>query len=301
METILQTTPHTVVPMLYKAAAVSVIAAALTGVGVMTGVVPFKGNSPQTVASQGFGAPVAPQAAPTNVLAAPPVAQPAPAVVAAPVPEPVAKPKLAKVIRTPVAEPTITASPVFNRPVAVSASGDTRYPDQRSYPNERTYPNERSSDRAYPNDRTYPADRGYPNDSYPVNSRIPNSQPYPPVVAQAPVKAPCYSCGTVESIREIEKPGDGSGLGAVGGAVGGAVLGRQFGNGRGKDLLSILGAVGGGYAGHQVEKNVRSVKSYEVQVRMEDGSLRAVSSPTQPNWRPGDRVRVDGGAISMNT
>ena len=279
METILQTTPQAVVPLLYKAAAVSVIAAALTGVGVMTGVVPFKGNSPQTVAAQGFGAPAVPQAAPTNVLAAPPLAQPAPAVVAAPVPEPVAKPKLAKVIRKPVAEPTIAASPVFNRPVAVSSSGDSRYPDERSYPN----------------------DRGYPNDSYPANSRYPNSQSYPPVVAQAPVKAPCYSCGTVESIREIEKPGDGSGLGAVGGAVGGAVLGRQFGNGRGKDLLSILGAVGGGYAGHQVEKNVRSVKSYEVQVRMEDGSLRAVSSPTQPNWRPGDRVRVDGGSISMQT
>ena len=285
METILQTTPQAVVPLLYKAAAVSVIAAALTGVGVMTGVVPFKGNGPQTVAAQGFGVPVMPQSAPTNVLVAPPIAQPAPTVVAAPVPEAVVKPKLAKVIRKPVAEPIIAASPVFNRPVAVSASGDSRYPDERSYPNTRAYPN----------------DRGYPNDSYPANSRYPNSQSYPPVVAQAPVKAPCYSCGTVESIREIEKPGDGSGLGAVGGAVGGAVLGRQFGNGRGKDLLSILGAVGGGYAGHQVEKNVRSVKSYEVQVRMEDGSLRAVSSPTQPNWRPGDRVRVDGGSISMQT
>ena len=141
------------------------------------------------------------------------IAQPAPTVVAAPLPEPAVKPKLAKVIRKPVADPNSTASPVFNRPVAVSASGDSRYPDERSYPNTRAYPN----------------DRGYPNDSYPANSRYPNSQSYPPVVAQAPVKAPCYSCGTVESIREIEKPGDGSGLGAVGGAVGGAVLGRQIG------------------------------------------------------------------------
>jgi outer membrane lipoprotein SlyB len=287
METILQTTPQTVIPLLYKAAAVSVIAAALTGVGVMTGVVPFKGNSPQTLAAQGFGSSVAPQAAPTNVLAAPPIAQPAPAVVAAPLPDPVVKPKLAKVIKKPVAEPTITASPVFNRPVAVSASGDTRYPDERNYPNDRAYPNERTNDRAYPNDR------GYPNDSYPQG----NSQSYPPV-AQAPVKAFCNNCGTIENIREVTKPGDGSGLGAVGGAVGGAVLGRQFGNGRGKDLLSVLGAVGGGFAGHQIEKSVRSVKSYEVQVRMEDGSLRTVTSATQPNWRAGDRVKVDGGGIS---
>ena len=281
METILQTTPQTVVPLLYKAAAVSVIAAALTGVGVMTGVVPFKGNGPQTVAAQGFGAPAVPQAAPTNVLVAPPIAQPAAAVVAAPAPEPVAKPKLAKVIRKPVAEPSIAASPVFNRPVAVSSSGDSRYPDERSYPNDRPYPNERAND------------RGYPNDSYPQG----NSQYYPPV-AQAPVKAICNNCGTIENIREVTKPGYGSGLGAVGGAVGGAVLGRQFGNGRGKDLLSVLGAVGGGFAGHQVEKSVRSVKSYEVQVRMEDGSVRTVPSATQPNWRTGDRVRIDGGGIS---
>ena len=281
METILQTTPQTVVPLLYKAAAVSVIAAALTGVGVMTGVVPFKGNSPQTVAAQGFGAPVAPQSAPTNVLVAPPIAQPAPTVVAAPLPEPAVKPKLAKVIRKPVAEPTIAASPVFNRPVAVSSSGDSRYPDERSYPNDRAYPNERAND------------RGYPNDSYPQGN-----SPYYPPVAQAPVKAICNNCGTIENIREVTKPGDGSGLGAVGGAVGGAVLGRQFGNGRGKDLLSVLGAVGGGFAGHQVEKSVRSVKSYEVQVRMEDGSLRTVPSATQPNWRTGDRVKVDGGGIS---
>ena len=287
METILETTPQTVVPLLYKAAAVSVIAAALTGVGVMTGVVPFKGNSPQTVAAQGFGAPVAPQSAPTNVLVAPPIAQPAPTVVAAPLPEPAVKPKLAKVIRKPVAEPTIAASPVFNRPVAVSSSGDSRYPDERSYPNDRTYPNERANDRGYPNDR------GYSNDSYPQGN-----SPYYPPVAQAPVKAICNNCGTIENIREVTKPGDGSGLGAVGGAVGGAVLGRQFGNGRGKDLLSVLGAVGGGFAGHQVEKSVRSVKSYEVQVRMEDGSVRTVPSATQPNWRTGDRVRIDGGGIS---
>ncbi len=280
METVIQTTPQIAAPLLYKAAAVSVITAALIGIGVMTGIVPVKSNTAQSVAAQGFSAPMMAQPAPTNALVAPlaaqSVAQPmaAPAVVYVPAPEPVAKPKVVKVIRKPVSEPTISASPVSTHPVAVSASGDSRYPGER--PMTRT--SERNNDRAYPVD----------------------SYPYPPVVAQAPVKALCNLCGTVESVREIEKPGDGSGVGAIGGAVGGAVLGRQFGNGRGKDLLSILGAVGGGYAGHQVEKNMRTVKSYEMQVRMEDGSMRTVSSATQPNWRAGDRVRVDGGAISSN-
>ena len=287
MENVIQTTPQIAVPLLYKAAAVSVIAAALTGVGVMTGVVPVKGSTPQSVAAQGFSAPVALQPAPTNVLAAPALATPVPVptVVYLPAPEPVAKPKVAKAVQRPLNEPTITASRVSTHPAEVSSSGDSRMPNERNYPNERSYPN----------------DRGYGNNgagqSYPVSQ----GPAYPPVVAQAPARALCYSCGTVESIREIEKPGDGSGLGAVGGAVGGAVLGRQFGNGRGKDLLSVLGAVGGGYAGHQIEKNVRTVKSYEVQVRMEDGSLRTVSSASQPNWRAGDRVKVDGGSISMQS
>ena len=290
MENVIQTTPQIAVPLLYKAAAVSVIAAALTGVGVMTGLVPVKGNTPQSVAAQGFSAPVALQTAPTNVLAAPALATPAPVptVVYLPAPETAAKPKVAKAVKRPVNEPTITASRVSTHPVEVSSSGDSRMSNERNYPNERSYPNERA----------YPNDRGYGNNS--AGQSYPVSQPYPPV-AQAPARAPCYSCGTVESVREIEKPGDGSGLGAVGGAVGGAVLGRQFGNGRGKDLLSVLGAVGGGYAGHQIEKNVRTVKSYEVQVRMEDGSLRTVSSASQPNWRPGDRVKVDGGSISIQS
>ena len=79
MENVIQTTPQIAVPLLYKAAAVSVIAAALTGVGVMTGVIPAKGSTPQSVAAQGFSAPVAAQTAPTNVLAAPALMAPAPA------------------------------------------------------------------------------------------------------------------------------------------------------------------------------------------------------------------------------
>ena len=73
------------------------------------------------------------------------------------------------------------------------------------------------------------------------------------------------------------------------------VLGKQFGNGGGRDALTILGAIGGALAGHQVEKKVRSTKVYEVRVRMEDGSTRRLNEPAAPAWRSGDRVRfVDG-------
>jgi outer membrane lipoprotein SlyB len=121
-------------------------------------------------------------------------------------------------------------------------------------------------------------------------------------VTQAPVAKPvCASCGVVETVIETEKPGEGSGLGVAGGALGGAVIGKQFGNGGGRDALTILGAIGGAIAGHQVEKKVRATKVYEVRVRMEDGSIRSVNQATAPTWRSGDRVRLDGGNISLDS
>ncbi|MEJ2176080.1 MAG: glycine zipper 2TM domain-containing protein, partial [bacterium] len=70
-----------------------------------------------------------------------------------------------------------------------------------------------------------------------------------------PVASSCASCGTVSAIREVEKKGEGTGLGAVGGAVVGGVIGHQFGGGTGKKVLTVAGAAGGAYAGHQIEKN----------------------------------------------
>ncbi len=64
--------------------------------------------------------------------------------------------------------------------------------------------------------------------------------------AVAPV---CTNCGTVESVRQVELEGQGTGLGAVGGAVVGGLLGNQFGSGSGKTAMTVVGAVGGGSAG----------------------------------------------------
>ena len=56
--------------------------------------------------------------------------------------------------------------------------------------------------------------------------------------------------------------------------------------------MTVLGAVGGGMAGHEIEKRSKSETMYEVRVRMDDGSLRTVTQKTQPT--PGSRVVVDG-------
>ena len=115
------------------------------------------------------------------------------------------------------------------------------------------------------------------------------------------VKAICAECGVVESIRTIDTKGDGSGIGAVGGAVVGGVAGNQIGDGSGRKIATVVGAVGGAVAGHQIEKYIKSSKSYEIVVRLENGSSQVVQESAAPAWRTGDRVKIVNGALQSNS
>lgn len=111
--------------------------------------------------------------------------------------------------------------------------------------------------------------------------------------------AACHNCGVIESIRQIQHEGDGSGLGAVAGGVTGGVIGNQIGNGRGNTLMTILGIGGGAYAGHTIEKKMKATTSYVVKVRMEDGSLRTISQSSLPEYAVGDPVRITNGHLTL--
>ena len=129
----------------------------------------------------------------------------------------------------------------------------------------------------------------------PIYSGSPGNAPYPspaPVVAQV-----CTFCGSVESVTPVQrstKPA-GVGIGTVAGGVLGAVVGNQVGQGNGRTVATILGAIGGGFAGNAVEKNVRTETVYQVGVRMEDGSRRMVEVAQPPGV--GSRVTVDGAGL----
>ena len=111
----------------------------------------------------------------------------------------------------------------------------------------------------------------------------------------------CANCGTVRSVNLVEHQGEGTGLGAIGGAVVGGVLGNQVGDGSGRRIATVAGAAGGAYAGHQVEKHVKTTKSWNVLVRMEDGSSRTFPYASEPGLRAGDQVRVvDGRLVGRN-
>lgn len=117
------------------------------------------------------------------------------------------------------------------------------------------------------------------------------------VASAAPAKAICTICGVVESTNEITVRGEGSGLGAVGGAVVGGLLGHQVGGGHGKDAMTVVGAVGGALAGNQIEKQAKSTKSYDITVRMNDGSRRVIREANATSWHAGDHVKIVDGAI----
>ncbi len=123
----------------------------------------------------------------------------------------------------------------------------------------------------------------------------------PPPPPPIQVAAICKQCGVIEDVREIEKAGEGSGAGAVGGAVVGGVIGHQVGSGRGRDVATVLGVIGGGFAGNQVEKTVKKTKEYQIWVRYEDGTKGMFVQATPPSWRIGDKVKVINGEIKSNS
>ncbi len=109
----------------------------------------------------------------------------------------------------------------------------------------------------------------------------------------------CGNCGNVESIRTIATRAQGSGLGAAGGAILGGLLGNQVGGGHGRQLATVAGAVGGAVVGNQVEGNMKANHSYEIRVRLDDGTLRTFHQQSVPQWRTGDRVRVVKGSLRV--
>lgn len=103
---------------------------------------------------------------------------------------------------------------------------------------------------------------------------------------------------TVVSVNQVTVRGQASGAGAVVGGVAGAGMGSTIGGGRGRTAATVLGAVGGAFAGHEVEKRVRSSTVWETAVRFDDGNTRRIRHAAAPGWAAGERVAVTGDSIS---
>jgi outer membrane lipoprotein SlyB len=122
----------------------------------------------------------------------------------------------------------------------------------------------------------------------------------PAATAAAPVSPPpCRECGTITGIREITKPGQASGVGAVAGGVLGGVLGRSIGGRDHRTAGTVVGAAGGAVAGHMIEKKAKEGKTWEIGVRFDDGNSRIFNQDTHPSWNTGARVKLVNGALTQ--
>jgi outer membrane lipoprotein SlyB len=116
-------------------------------------------------------------------------------------------------------------------------------------------------------------------------------------VVQSP---PPARTGTVESVNEVveQKSPSGAGL-IVGGLIGGG-LGTLVGSGTGRTVATVVGAAGGAYAGNQVEKNrAQSQVTYQIGVRLDDGSWVTTRQAAPTGLKIGDRVRLTDSGIEM--
>ena len=167
--------------------------------------------------------------------------------------------------------------------------------------------------KAPPPAKTAPAARAEPKPVYKAAPAVAATNPAPtpvytpaPSIAQAPAaptpNAICIQCGTVESATPIMRAAPSSGVGVVAGGILGAVLGNQVGGGSGKTATTILGAVGGGWAGNEIEKRVKKETVYEVKVRMDNDRTRTfeLAGPVAAGTKvtaEGDSLRLADGSL----
>lgn len=99
--------------------------------------------------------------------------------------------------------------------------------------------------------------------------------------------------GVVESVRDVVIDARDTGTGTLAGAAVGGIAGSTLGRGdKASAAGAIAGAVVGGIIGNAVEKNNNDRKGVEVTIRLEGGSLIAITQEKDEEFRVGDKVRV---------
>ena len=112
------------------------------------------------------------------------------------------------------------------------------------------------------------------------------------------VEQPSARVGIVESITQDSVQNVDSTVGAIGGALVGGGLGSLIGGGTGQVVATVVGAVGGGFAGNQLAQRSHTLV-WRIGVRYDDGSYATVQQTSAPNLRIGDHVRVSGTGIEL--
>ena len=100
--------------------------------------------------------------------------------------------------------------------------------------------------------------------------------------------------GTVVSINPVVIEGKQTGAGQLPGAIVGGVAGSSVGEGKGQQIVTILGAVGGAVVGSMIEEKATRSQGLELTIKMDSGkTLSIVQEVDNTNvFREGQQVRV---------
>ena len=100
--------------------------------------------------------------------------------------------------------------------------------------------------------------------------------------------------GTVLSTNPVGIEGKQSGAGQLPGAIIGGGAGSSVGEGKGQQIFTILGAVGGAVVGSMIEEQATRTQGLELTIKMDSGkTLSIVQEVDNVNvFREGQRVRV---------
>lgn len=109
----------------------------------------------------------------------------------------------------------------------------------------------------------------------------------------------CDNCGTVISITTVAVKGTSTGAGGAIGAVVGGLLGNQVGGGKGKDVATIVGLVGGAVAGNEIEKQKNAVSYFDFLVKMEQGGERTMRLVNTQGIGVGSAVKIVGDNLEL--
>lgn len=133
----------------------------------------------------------------------------------------------------------------------------------------------------------------------PATAPTPSTAPRAGSPAPAPAPAPATpALGTVQAVVPIRTAAEPTGAGAVVGGVLGAAVGNQVGDGNGRRLATVIGAVGGAKVGHEVEKRRSTdITGYRVDVVLDSGGTRSFTLASAEGFGTGQRVRVVDGRL----
>ena len=103
--------------------------------------------------------------------------------------------------------------------------------------------------------------------------------------------------GKIEQITQTRmQTNHDSGVGAIMGGIGGLALGSLIGQGTGRDVAMVAGALAGAAGGNYVEKKKydQPVDAQQIIVRTHSGVLVQVTQPINPALKKGMNVYVEG-------